>query len=81
METAEISRQLSAYISQQFRGAPLGPDDPLLKGRVDSLGVFNVVSYIETTFGVNVSDEELTVENFSTVTTLARFIGQKLGQP
>ena len=47
-------------------------------GILDSLGILDVVSYLESEFGMTVSDEELLPENFNSISTLAAFVESRL---
>jgi acyl carrier protein len=51
-----------------------------LLGRVDSLGLFELVSFIEEEFGVAVTNEELVPQNFDSVGGVVRLIQSKLAQ-
>lgn len=54
-----------------WRGAELTDDYPLLENRViDSLGLFRVVSFLETECGVRIADSEVVPENFATLTAI-----------
>lgn len=46
---------------------------------VDSVGILEIVSFIESRFNLKVEDEELTAENLDSINKIARFIERKLG--
>ncbi len=74
--------QVRSYIVEElrFRGSAkdLKDDYPLLENEVlDSMGIFSVVSFLETEFGIEVDDEELVPENFGTIADIARLVEQK----
>lgn len=80
----EIQNQLRDYIVSQFMydqtNAKLAAEDDLLnEGIVDSMGILQIVNFLEEKFGVAVSDEEITPENFRSLGTLTDFIMQKRG--
>ena len=51
---------------------------PLLKnGLIDSLGILEVVTFLEREFGIVVSDEELLPENFESIGSLSKFVREK----
>jgi acyl carrier protein len=52
----------------------------LESGIVDSLGMLDLVSFLEKSFAIQLSDDELTPENFATIASLANFVRQKQGQ-
>jgi acyl carrier protein len=82
MEVDTIREQLRQFIVKTFplaRKRRVGVDNALLEeGIIDSLGVLELVRYIETEFRVEVSDEDLFPENFHTIGALASFVERKL---
>lgn len=73
--------KLQEYIEKTFvreKGKQIGTGDSLLdSGLVDSTGVFELVSFIESEFGIKVEDEEILPEHFETIANLAAFISRK----
>jgi acyl carrier protein len=66
----------------RFRGSAkdLTDDYPLLEKEVlDSMGIFHVVSYLETEFGIEIDDEDLLPGNFGTIDDIARLVESKQG--
>jgi len=54
----------------------LGPEEDLLStGVLDSLGILRLVSFIEERFGIQVPDEDVVYENFSSISALAKYLG------
>jgi len=52
--------------------------DPLLEsGVIDSLGVLDLVAFIETEFKVIVDDEDLIPENFQSIARIACYVEKK----
>jgi acyl carrier protein len=51
----------------------------LVDGVVDSLGVLDIVGFLEAEFGIAVADEELDPANFDSVDALVRFVETKRG--
>ena len=52
--------------------------EPLLDGGiVDSMGILEVVHFIEQEFSIQVSDEELVPENFQSIDRLVSFVQSK----
>jgi acyl carrier protein len=81
VDTQVLTDRLKDFVCKKF---PLAKKqgvknaDPLLdSGIIDSLGILDLVTFIEKEFGVHVSDEELLPENFQTLDALAAFIQQK----
>jgi acyl carrier protein len=54
--------------------------DALLEsGILDSLGVLDVVGFIEREFSITIADDELLPENFQNVAALSAFVHSKSG--
>lgn len=48
-------------------------------GILDSLGILDVVSFLEAEFGITIADEDLAPENFQSVNALTLFVQRKSG--
>jgi acyl carrier protein len=74
----ELERFISTELVADGEARPLSPDDDLLDGGIiDSAGILQLVGHLEERFGFQVSDDELTAENFRTIDDLARFVEAK----
>jgi acyl carrier protein len=59
-------------------GRQLTNDYLLLENAViDSLGVHQLVTFLETTYGIEIDDEDLVPENFETLATIADMVERK----
>jgi acyl carrier protein len=52
----------------------------LEKGLLDSLGILDLVGFIEKEFAITLSDEELLPENFESLSAVSAFVDSKCGQ-
>jgi acyl carrier protein len=81
MSTNSFNYAVRQFITRQFshaRTRALADGDPLLEsGIVDSLGVLDLVTFIESEFGVSVADEELIPEHFNSIDRIAAYIQSK----
>ena len=81
MSTTPVNHLLRQFIIRQFsqgRTRALGDDDPLLEsGIVDSLGVLDLVQFIETEFKVSVADEDLVPEYFNSIGSITAYVRNK----
>ena len=60
----------------------VGPDDSLLEaGVVDSMGVMQLVTYLETNFGITVPDDDLMPENFDSIAAIVAFVNRRKAGP
>jgi acyl carrier protein len=74
---------IQSFILENFPAAKkrgLSDDLPLLEsGIVDSLGVLDVVGFLEQTFQIKIDDDELTPDNFANIRSLVAFVESKRG--
>jgi acyl carrier protein len=58
----------------------LSSDYPLLeKEVVDSLGIFKIISFLETEYDIEIDDDELVPENFETIAKITGLVSTKVG--
>jgi len=76
----QIADRIENFLARQFPGTKnVGREEPLLKnGLIDSLGILEVVTFLEKEFGFTVTDEELLPENFESVQCLSNFVQHKM---
>lgn len=63
-----------------WNGSPkeLTNDYPLIERHVlDSLGIFQLVSFVESQYGVEIRDEELVPQHFGTIDGISKLVGSK----
>lgn len=81
MTASPVASQIKGFLVQHFPSArhhPLADDDHLLaNGILDSLGVLDLVGYLEHEFGISVADEDLVPEHFDTLRRLTAFVLEK----
>lgn len=78
-----IGERINQFVLRTFplarKKAPTPQDDLLESGVIDSLGVLDLVTFVEKEFGIAVSDEDLLPENFNTLERLTTFVRGKTG--
>jgi acyl carrier protein len=78
---SDASERLAAFLSENGNaeaGASIGPDDDLLaSGVLDSVGITQLVSFVEEEFGVEVGDDDLVAENFGSIGKILEFVESK----
>jgi acyl carrier protein len=76
--------QIREFILEKFplaRKHQLKDSDTLLEsGILDSLGVLDLVNFLEREFSVGVVDDELIPENFQTIDRISAFVESKTGR-
>jgi acyl carrier protein len=80
----EIESKIRSYVAENLlfsdNGFPYDNDASFLQeGIVDSIGIMELVNYVESTFGITVEDHELTPDNLDSVERLANFVRSKSG--
>jgi len=75
--------QVRQFILKQFplaRKRQIRDSDALLEsGMVDSLGVLQVVNFIEEEFSIKISDDDLVPDNFQTIDRITALIADRAG--
>lgn len=54
-------------------------EDLLAADLIDSLGITELVGFLESKFGITVADEDLTPDNFRSVDSIVAFVSRKGG--
>jgi acyl carrier protein len=71
---------LRDFIRKQFlfdETAELGDDDPLFPDVIDSLGVMEVVDFVEERYAVSLDEEDLLADNFRSLKAVAPLVDRK----
>ena len=81
--TGGLNQEIRAFIEGRFplvASNGLGDEDSLLDtGAIDSLGLLDVVGYLEDELGLEIDDEDMSPENFDSIAELTRFVERKRG--
>lgn len=77
-----IRNHIAQNILFSSKGYP-HPDDAsfLEEGIIDSMNVMELIMFVEETFGVEATDEEIIPDNFDSVNKIAAFIRRKTARP
>jgi acyl carrier protein len=79
--TAEIEREIRSFLVTHFlsgRADHLRDDGSLLGNVVDSLGVLDLVTFLQEHFKITVEDEDVVPSNLDTINNLVTFVARKL---
>jgi len=78
-----IKDEIKQFITEKFlfnSDDPPGDDVSLLETNiVDSVGILEIVAFLESHFKIKVEDEELTAGNLDSINKIASFIERKQG--
>ena len=78
---ADLTQYIQSKLLSQDADVALHPDtDVLRQGIIDSLGVFQVVSFLEEKWGIRIDDAEITVDNFQSIDAMAQLASSKMQQ-
>lgn len=76
-----LNTEIRQFILEKFplaRRQKFTDSDALLEsGILDSLGVLDLVTFLEQKFSIRVADDELVPENFQSIDTLSAFVQRK----
>lgn len=77
-----IRNLIRSYIAENIlfsgNGYPYADDTSFLEeGIVDSMGIMELVAFVEDEFNTKVEDEELVPDNFDSVSKLADYVRRK----
>ena len=73
---------IRAFIAENFlyrADAHVDDDQSLLEsGVMDSTGVLELIAFLESTYAINVADDEIVPDNLDSVQRLSAYLGRKL---
>lgn len=81
MTSEQLRAQIRAHVISHFHlghRAPGDEDSLLESGLIDSLGILELVEYLEDKFGIELQDDDLSPENFDSIAALTRFVATKI---
>lgn len=78
----EISQAVRRFISENFlfrdEGHGLSAEASLLDaGIIDSTGVLELICFLESTYGIEIADDEMLPENLDSVRAIAQYVRRK----
>jgi acyl carrier protein len=83
-QEAEVRTRVRVFLEENFLymrpDFVLDDDDRLLeRGVVDSMGVIEILSFLEDEFGVKTADDEISEANLGTLNAIGAFVASKMG--
>jgi acyl carrier protein len=76
----QLEHLIENYITQNlaYAGESFGADTSLVAaGIIDSVGVLELVAYLQSEFAIEISQPDVTLDNFDSVTKMAEFVRTK----
>jgi acyl carrier protein len=82
MERDEVRRSIMGFLCNLSAKKVMMDDiceiDLIESGVIDSLGVFQVISFLESSFGISISPSEMVIDHFRRTSLLEDLVLQKL---
>jgi acyl carrier protein len=82
MQQNNIEKTVSQFISKTFLFDETKEVDKTVSllgtGVIDSTGVLELISFLETTYNVKFRDEELVADNFDSIEMIKEFLSNKV---
>ncbi len=79
----DIGREIHDYLIRELaeERESFAPDENLLaQGIIDSMGILDLATFLETRFGIATNEDDLVPENFQSIATLTAFVERKLAR-
>lgn len=81
-ESDEAALQIARFVTVELDGSRsvmdlVGAEPVRLTEALDSLGLLELATFVEDTFGVQFQDDEIAPENFATVADVVRVLREK----
>jgi len=75
----DLEKVLLTEIAGGMGKKSLGADEDLLEqGIIDSLGLMKLIAFMEETFSIKITDEEIVPENFQSLNRMVKLVEQQL---
>jgi acyl carrier protein len=75
MNHSDVEQAILVFLRERFGVEPSSPDSDLIEGGIlDSMMFVDLIVFIEERFDVTAELDDLEIENFSTVESMARFV-------
>lgn len=72
---AETVAKIQAFLRKRFQNYEFADDEDIFgTGVVNSLFAMQLVMFVEKEFGIEVGDDDLTLDNFRTVNAMAQLV-------
>jgi acyl carrier protein len=84
METKlEIEREIKSFLTTNFPlydEKTVDPEASLVEsGVIDSLGILELVEFVEARFRLQIPEDDLLPENLDSIANISRYLAEKLG--
>jgi acyl carrier protein len=73
-----LKEYLMEMIMDQGRSSIEPDEDLLTQGLIDSMGILQLVSFMEKKFNIKVPDEDIVPDNFRTLDSLTEYVTRRM---
>jgi methoxymalonate biosynthesis acyl carrier protein len=78
--TMENRQQIREFVGRHLRGHALRDDEDIFAtGYVNSMFAMQLVTFLESTFGIAIESDDLELDNFRSVNALDALVARKQG--
>ena len=78
-QAGDSADRIYSFIVEQFFVDGFDDDESFLRsGIIDSMGMAQLVAFLEETFGIAIGDEDLVPENLDSLSRVVAFVERKL---
>lgn len=77
VDSVNVEATVRDFLTTQLHkdGRQLGAEESLLEsGTIDSMGVLQLVAFLESTYSIKVGDDDLVPENFDSIAAITAFV-------
>jgi acyl carrier protein len=81
LDRTEVEARLCAHVTEVCvaeDGAIALDDDLLTSGSIDSMGIMELIAFLEETYGIAVDDADIVADNFRSIRAIADFLERSL---
>ena len=81
-QTTDAPDRIRRFIEQEVllgEVTKIDDDTPLLTGMIDSVGLMQIVSFLEEEFGIEIDPRDMTPAHFGTLTHMVTLVRQRMG--
>ena len=80
--TSDPRAEIRSFLKKRFPQVELADEEDIFAlGFVNSLFAMELVMFVERTFGLEISNDELTLDNFRSIKTMTELIRRQASQP
>ena len=74
-----IKQFIISYIIKDGSSIDIKDEDQLIVGGIiDSLGILKLLAFLQQNYSIEITPEELNLENFNTINTISKLVDNKL---